>query len=114
MLVIKGTQDIYISKGDSKSIAVNLVEKTTDRTADYEMADTEYLVLFLWDRLMRKKLKTLRSDSGTSIINIDSGFTADLLGQYAYSVDLLLSDGTKETIIGKSPSSIARFVVLEA
>lgn len=114
MLILKGTQDIYISRGDQRSIAVNLTEQTAAGTSDYEMADTEYLVFRLWERQYRRQMKVLQSTVGESVINIPQSFTEGLGGEYAYSVDLIYADGTKETIIGQSPSAIPKFVVLEA
>lgn len=114
MLIIKGTQDIFISKGDNKRLAVNLIEKNDAETSDYVMADAEYLILRLWDVTMRCEIKQTQSEAGTSIINITPDFTEGLKGRYAYSVDLVFADGTKETVIGKSPSAIAKFIVLEA
>lgn len=114
MLIIKGTQDIFISRGDNKRLAVNLVEKDGKTLKDYVMADSEYLIFRLWNSLMRHEIKQTRSNDGESIVEIAPEFTDGLMGRYAYSVDLVFADGTKETVIGKSPSAIAKFVVLEA
>ena len=115
MLIIRGTQDIYISRSDQRKLAVNLTTETASGVSDYEMADTEYLVFKLWDdRFFHRQIKTLRSADGETTITIPPDFTAGLGGEYAYSVDLRFADGTKETVIGQSPSAVPKFVVLEA
>lgn len=114
MLIIRGTQDIYISKGDTKNIGVNLTEKTAEGTADYEMADREYLLFKLWDKDFQRVLRTLPTAEGESIVRIAPDFTADLCGAYVYSVDLMYANGVKETIIGKRPNAAPKFVVMEA
>lgn len=114
MLAIKGQHDIFISRGDNVKIAVNLIEKDSMGVSDFAMANTDYLVFRLWDEHMQREIKQIRSEDGTTIIAIAPSFTEGLKGRYAYSVDLVFLDGTKDTVIGKSPSAIAKFVVLEA
>lgn len=88
--------------------------RSLDGDVDYIMTDTEYMVFKLWDKGFHRELGSIKSEVGTSIINIGSDFTARLNGEYAYSVDLMLADGSKETIIGQSPNTAPKFVVLEA
>lgn len=114
MLVIKGTQDIFVSRGDNVKLGINLITKESLGVYDYEMAVSEYLIFRLWDERMQRELKQIHSEIGTSIIHITPDFTEGLKGRYAYSVDLIFDDGTKETVVGKSPSTIAKFIVLEA
>ena len=79
------------------------------------MPATAYLVFKLWDNCsFHRPIKTLRSADGETTITIPPDFTAGLGGEYAYSVDLCFADGTKETVIGQSPSAVPKFVVLEA
>lgn len=114
MLIIRGTQDIYMSRGDDKRIAVNLTERSAEGATDYGLEESEYIIFKLWDDRLKTVLKTMTSDRGTSVLHFPAEFTEGLSGRYSYSVDLVFMDGTKETIIGQSPSAIPKFVVLEA
>lgn len=115
MLKIRGKQDIYISRGDTKRIGINLIERENSNDSDYIMADTEYIVFRLWDKEYKRVIKEIRSETGTSIIDIPAEFTKSMRdSNFTYSVDLILYDGTKETVIGQDPNTIPKFVILGA
>lgn len=115
MLNIRGKWDIYISRGDTKRIGVNLVERINSTTDDYVIADDEYIVFKLWDVDFRGVIKELRSEVGTTVVDLPAEFTRSLRGrEFCYSVDLILRDGTKETVIGQNANTVPRFVILEA
>lgn len=115
MINIRGTQDIYISRGDNKRIGINLIQTGGAwGPEDYAMSADEYIIFKLWDKQFRRVIKKLQSDAGSTIIDMRPEFTADIVGEFAYSVDLMSPDGTKETVIGKQPTSAPKFVVMEA
>lgn len=111
MIEIQG-QNIYISRGDSVTVGVRLRNRGIGRQINYDMADREYFVFRLWD--CHRVIAELRSEVGSAAIAIPPEFTASLHGEYAYSLDIIFADGTKETVIGKNPNGRAKFIVLEA
>lgn len=114
MLIIRGTQDIFMSKRDNCAIGVDIVDTPIEGEEAFELADREYLILKVWEKGFRKKITELQTEPGTSVFNITPEVTANLCGNFVYSVDLMFADGTKETIIGQSPSTAPKFVVMEA
>lgn len=115
MLKIRGKQDIYISRGDTKHLGINLIERENNAETDYTIADTEYVVFRLWDKDYHRVIKELRSEVGTTIIEIPAEFTRSMKdSEFKYSVDLMLYDGTKETVIGQNPNTIPKFIILGA
>ncbi len=114
MFLIRGIHDIYISRGEAVSIGVNLEAKDECGQTDYEMADTEFVVFKLWDKVYNREIKNIKSELGSSIIDIPAEFTSNLIGEYKYSVDLFYADGSRETIIGQSPNTAPKFNIMEA
>lgn len=115
MLYIRGRQDIYMSRGDTKRLNVRLTEIIDRDEVDYEIAVDEYIVFKVWDKDYTHTIKALRSAEGSTLIEIPEEFTRQMCGtEFKYSVDLMLRDGTKETVIGETPNMIPKFVILEA
>lgn len=115
MLIIRGKQDIYISRGDTKRIGVNLCVKANSITDDYEIVEGEYIVFKLWDKEFKNVISTLQSEPSTTIIEIPAEFTERLQEkEFRYSVDLQMFDGTKDTVIGETPNTRPKFIILEA
>lgn len=116
MLKIRGKHDIYISRGDTKRLGINLTEIVDHDAEDYIMADDEYIVFKLRDCEGKRVIKELRSAVGTTIIDIPAEFTQQMHdNEFKYSVDLMLRDGTKETVIGEDATrAFPKFVILGA
>lgn len=114
MFLVKNAHDIYISRGEAVSIGVNLISKDEYGQTDYDMTDEEYVEFKLWDKDFRKIIKSIKSEVGSSIIELPPEFTIMRCEDYCYSVDLIFADGRKETIIGKSPNTVPKFKIMEA
>lgn len=114
MLYIRG-QDVYISRGDTKRLDIKLTEKIGREEVEYHIAVDEYLVFRLWDKDYTRVIKSLRSYDGETLIDIPAEFTRQMCGnEFKYSVDLMLRDGTKETVVGETPNTVPKFIILEA
>lgn len=113
MFRIRGTQDIYISKGDTANVGFNLVVNGDNGFEDYEMVDREYIIFKLWDKEYKSVLATTQSELGSSIIKLADEITQNC-GEYRYSADLIYANGMKETVAGKNPNTAPRFIVMEA
>lgn len=113
MFRIRGTQDIYISRADTANVGFNLAVYGENGTEDYEMADREYVVFRLWDKNFHRVLATTQSEAGTSIIELSDKITANC-GEYRYTIDIIYANGTKETVVGMSPNSAPKLIVMGA
>ena len=101
--------DIYISRGEPAVLNVTPMENGEVYTLD----PLERRALHIYDFNRHIPRKTIRSELGTTEINIKAEDTEGLWGTLAYCVRLVFADGSHKTIIGETPTHLPRFYVLE-
>lgn len=101
--------DIYISRGDSATLDVSVLN---DDRSPYEAQEGDRVVFEARARVCGRPVMTIEAEPGESIV-LDGAHTGALKGRYDFSIDLVRADGTRDTIIGAAPNYTPHLFVLE-
>lgn len=101
--------DIYISRGEPAVLNVT----PTENGEVYTLDPLERLALRIYDFNTGSEKFKLQSELGATEFYIAAEHTRGLRGTLAYSVRLVLADGSYKTIIGETATYRPRFYVTE-
>lgn len=102
--------EIYLTRGDSASFTLDIVDDTSVKSAKYEITDEDQ-ILFTVKRSTSDTAVILQKAVVDKTITIKPAETADLpCGTYYYDVQLSRPDGFVATVITPTPFTICEEV----